>query len=124
MSRTALLIDMPLIETGPNRGRLNRPVAALAWRMSEAEISKAYNNWIQIFRYIESTLTFAQYLTKMREAGIGPLDLGMKNGQWQIARLGDQGAYTIDNCRFVLREVNFAEQVQNGKLFPVNGPVT
>lgn len=106
---------MPIFETGINKGRLNRPVAAATWKMTIMEIGKAYNNWIQVFRYSESTLTFHQYLTKMRAVQIGPFDVGVKNGQWQLARDGDAGAYTDGNCRFIPSEANFAAQVQNGK---------
>lgn len=123
MSRTGLLKGMILIKSGINLGRLDRPASASAWGLTVPELSKAYNNWIQIFRYTDSRLTFHQYLLKMRAAGIGPLEVGLKNGQWQLARKGDSGAYTAKNCRFIPREANFAEQVQNGKHFP-KGPVT
>lgn len=109
------MIGMPLILSGINKGRLDRPAAALAWGLSASDMSKAYNNWIQVFRYDDSTLTFHQYLTKMQEAGIAPHQIGVKNGQWNLSRNGDAGAYTKDNCRFLLREENFAEQVQSGK---------
>jgi hypothetical protein len=115
MSRRHLLIGMPVFVSGPNKGRLDRKAAATAWELTEAQLSKAYNNWIQIFRYPDSALLFVEYLSKIVEAGISPDDVGMGAGKYQLARYGDVGAYADDNCRFIPAAENLAEQVRNGK---------
>ncbi len=95
---------------GPNKGRLDRKAAAIILGWSKEEISKAYNNWIQIFRKEGSTLTFSQYCDKMKEAGIGPADVGNGRERFHLARFNDEGPYSKESCRFVPGEVNFREQ--------------
>jgi hypothetical protein len=95
---------------GPNIGRLDRKSTAKFWSLTEQEISKAYNNWIQIFRMPMSTLTFEQYLTKMKNMNLGPLDIGPSTGQYHLSRYNDEGPYTNDSCRFILAIENLEEQ--------------
>ena len=112
MIRKELLGNLPLIESGPNKNSLNRTETCQLFGLTKEEIYKAYNNWIQIFRKPESTLTFEQYLIKMQEAGIRPFDLGNKNGHYQLARHKDIGGYTQENCRFITQEENSKELVR------------
>lgn len=115
MSRTDLLYGLPLISSGPNVNRLDRQAAAKQRKLTPKELAKAYNNWIQIFRVSSSDLAFIEYLDKMLEAGITPFDVGCHIGDYQLARIGDEGPYTKSSCRFILRENNFIEQIENGK---------
>lgn len=108
--RTEYLGGLPTFKSGSNAGRLDRVKASQKLGMTFEELSKAYNNWIQIFRKPGSTLTFKQYLTKMRQAGIRPYDLGMKTDQYQLSRKNDDGPYRNDNCRFLKAQENRAEQ--------------
>ena len=106
-----LLGKMPTYESGPNKGRLNRDAAALQWGITKEELHKIYNNWVQTFRFKESTLTFEQYLLKMDEASITPNQIGHHmDEQYHLSRYGDIGPYTNDSCRFVVKRANLAEQ--------------
>jgi hypothetical protein len=95
-----------------NVGRLDRPATAKLMGWTEKQISKAYNNWIQIFRYSDSTLTLEQYLAKLKESGISPDDVGINNEQYQLARYNDEGPYTKESCRFILKIENLNEQIR------------
>lgn len=57
-----------------------------------------------------STLTFEQYLNKLREAALTPSDVGNDEGKYNLSRHNDEGAYTDENCRFITREENLQEQ--------------
>lgn len=113
MSRTNLLGNVPLIKTGMNKGRLDRPALAEQRNLSLKEVYKAYNNWIQIFRIEGSTLTFEEYLNKMKETGISPFDLGNDNHNYHLSRFNDEGPYTNESCRFVSKYINMNEQTTN-----------
>ena len=64
----------------------------------------------------EYTLSFEDYTTKVAEAGItSPSQIGRTLNQYQLGRLGDDGGYTIDNCRFITMAQNKLEQLANGK---------
>ena len=115
MSRTTLLGNLPLIKEGANKNRLDRVALSKQIGFSIEEIYKAYNNWIQIFRIKESTLTFEEYLYKMKEAGIRPVNLGNENYDYHLSRYTDDGPYTKNSCRFILKKNNLKEQVENGK---------
>lgn len=115
MSRKELLGKLPVYQSGPNKGRLDRNQTAKLVNLSKRQLSKAYNNWIQIFRIPESTLTFEQYLNKLREANITPDDVGNLIYQYHLARIGDIGPYANDTCRFILKKDNLQEQYINGK---------
>lgn len=122
MSRTKLLAGLPIVTSGRNRGRLDRVAAAKQTGLTRRQLSKAYNNWIQIFRVEGSTLGFADYLEKMREAAITPDDVGCRTGRYNLARIGDDGPYTSEACRFVTQAQNLAEQIANGRFRLNEGP--
>lgn len=113
--RTKLLGDLPVHDSGLNRGRLNRNVAAVARGLSQKELHKAYNNWIQIFRIEGSNLKFDEYLDKLLEAGITPNCLGNGLNKYHLSRYDDEGPYTINSCRFITKAENMQEQITNGK---------
>lgn len=110
MSRTELLSGLPVYKSGTNVGNLNRTLAANLLGLTKEELSKAYNNWIQIFRIDGSSLTFVQYLDKMKEADIGPYDVGNSIDQYHLSRYNDVGPYTNESCRFLLKKENLFEQ--------------
>ena len=110
MTRDVLLGDLPRIKTGLNKGRLDRPSTAELLGYSEKELSKAYNNWIQIFRKEGSTLSFEEYLTKLTEAGIRPDNVGNRITDYHLCRVNDEGGYRNDNCSFKVKSINIDEQ--------------
>ncbi len=114
MTRTLLIGDLPLHTKGMNVNRLDRKRAAELYGLTDAQLHKAYNNWIQIFRMEGSTLTFQEYLNKLDEASITPDEVGTYNHQYQLSRVNDEGPYTKESCRFLLKTENFREQVDNG----------
>lgn len=88
----------------------------MGWQYTE--VVKAYNNWIQIFRIKNSTLTFEQYLYKMHEVKIRPFDIGMSlNEQYQLSRYNDEGPYTNQSCRFILAKLNLEEEKKESPYF-------
>jgi len=115
MTRTSFLGNLPLIRSGPNRNRLDREIVAKHLNYSIEEVYKAYNNWIQIFRIEGSTLTFEEYLNKLNETGIRPSDLGNDNNNYHLSRYTDEGPYTNNSCRFVMKRVNMEEQILHGR---------
>jgi hypothetical protein len=67
-------------------------------------------------RGLQTDLTFENYLQKVREAGVQSSDqIGQRNDQFVLARHGDQGHYTNDNCRFVTGLQNRQEAWENGR---------
>jgi hypothetical protein len=67
-------------------------------------------------RGLRSKLTFDQYLNKASEAGlVEPGNIGLRKGKFQLGRIGDEGDYTNENCRFIPGEQNRREAFQNGK---------
>src|SRR5579859_6723740 len=115
MSRKKLLGNLPLIEKGLNKGRLDRKKTAVMFGFTDKQIYKAYNNWIQIFRKFGSNLTLEQYLVKMVTQSLTPNHLGNGVNDYHLCRDNDEGGYTNDNCSFKLKSENLDEQVQNGK---------
>jgi hypothetical protein len=57
-----------------------------------------------------STLSFEEYIEMMAAAGLRPDMVGLRHGQYQLARYEDAGAYTRVNCRFIPQEQNQAER--------------
>lgn len=102
--------DLPLHEKGINVGRLDRQRISDKYQFTIKDISKAYWNWQEVFRLKGSDLTFQQYLDKLVEAGISPSMVGNQSHQYNLSRYGDQGVYTVDNCRFITRLENLKEQ--------------
>lgn len=102
--------SLPKHLKGNNIGRINREATAKKYNITVDLLFKAYWNWQHIFRIETSTLTFENYLDKMINAGLTPIDIGNAEGQYNLSRYGDDGPYTNDNCRFITRKQNLAEQ--------------
>lgn len=102
--------NVPLHVTGINIGRLDIQKLSEAYGWSVSDVVKARENWVTIFRYEESDLTFEQYLRKLVDKGLSPKDVGNKSGQFNLSRLDDRGGYTNENCRFITRQMNLLEQ--------------
>lgn len=102
--------NLPTHANGLNANKLDRKALANLKDLTGREIAKAYNNWIQIFWIEESTLTFEEYLNKLEEIGITPSSVGTKLQDYQLARFGDTGAYTKENCRFITMKDNLNEE--------------
>ena len=78
---------------------------------SVEEIYKAKDAWRKLYvRQPKSDITFMQYLDLMQESGLRPNLVGLRKGQYHLARIGDSGAYTLGNCRFIPQEANQAER--------------
>lgn len=102
--------NLPRHERGPNTGRLNRKLVCQEYDISVQELFKAYWNWQEIFRIEKSTLTFEEYLNKQRSINIKPSQVGNGEGQYNLSRYKDEGPYTKESCRFILRIENIYEQ--------------
>ena len=46
----------------------------------------------------------------IEKSGLRPNAIGLRHGQYNLARLGDAGPYSRDNCRFIPVEENMAER--------------
>lgn len=55
-------------------------------------------------------LTFDEYRQLMIEGGFKSSDLGFTGNNIVLARYGDNGDYTIDNCRFITQLENVREK--------------
>jgi hypothetical protein len=62
-------------------------------------------------RCIPFLLTFSQYSDLCIKAGITSEDIGRHTHQYQLARYGDVGSYSIDNCRFITKLENTREML-------------
>lgn len=102
--------NLPKHTSGINKKRLDLEAVAQLYGWSTAEITKARECWVNIFRFKESDLTFETYLNMLKEENLTPSDVGNKYGKFNLARKGDWGGYTKDNCRFITRQENLAEQ--------------
>lgn len=103
--------DLPRHEPGrPNAGQIDRAAVSVLYGFTIRQLTKAYLNWQDVFRYKDSTLTYQDYLDKMIEAEITPDDIGNGRKQYNLSRYGDEGPYTKQNCRFILRVDNEREQ--------------
>lgn len=90
---------------------INRMAIAESRGWTLKEVYKAKDAWRKLYvRQPDSDITFDQYLDLMQSSGLRPDMVGLKRGQYHLARHNDCGAYTIGNCRFVPQEVNQAER--------------
>lgn len=94
--------NVPKHKTGSNIGRINHRQTSKLYGFAEKDFQKAYLNWLHIFRFADSSLTFEQYLNKLSEAKIVPTDVGNRKNQYNLARINDEGPYTNESCRFIL----------------------
>ena len=56
-------------------------------------------------------LTFDEYCHLLSRAGLKSSDLGYNGNHYDLARYGDDGDYTFDNCRFLSHQMNLKEHV-------------
>lgn len=61
-------------------------------------------------QHIKFELSFFEYAKLVSDAGIKSSDLGYNGNQYVLARYGDCGPYSIDNCRFILQKDNLNER--------------
>lgn len=60
-------------------------------------------------------LSFEEYVGLAADAGlVNPSQIGKSMDNYQLARYGDVGNYSTENCRFVLRDQNILEWKENG----------
>lgn len=66
-------------------------------------------------RGLEFTLSLGEYKQLAEAAEIlDPYCIGRANGKYQLARYGDVGGYKLGNCRFITKEQNDREALDNG----------
>lgn len=64
---------------------------------------------------IEFLLSYEQYVHLVESAGLVASDIGRKGG-YDLARYGDEGPYSIDNCRFITHGDNIRERKVSDKM--------
>lgn len=69
----------------------------------------------RIYLYLQITgrldiLSVDECLELLEDAGITIYDVGQKKGMYQLARYGDTGDYSKDNCRFITVQENINER--------------
>jgi len=75
------------------------------------EIYGAIDSWRKLYvRQPTSSLTLEEYLGMMKDAGLRPSMVGLRRGQYHLARYGDAGAYHLHSCRFIPQEQNQKER--------------
>lgn len=78
---------------------------------SVSEIYRAKDAWRKLYvRQPQSDLSFDAYLDMQAAVGLRPRMVGLRRGQYHLARYNDTGAYTKDNCRFIPQEENQRER--------------
>lgn len=109
----------PISSSIVSRIPLDRVALAASLGWSVAEVYKARDAWRKLYvRQPESTLSFGQYIDMILSAGLRPLQIGLRRGQWHLARPEDSGSYAIGNCRFVPQEVNQRERKEGYQTRP------
>lgn len=67
-------------------------------------------------RGVPSELTFEQYLSKVVAGGLSdPQQIGVTLGKFVLGRVGDEGNYSVGNCRFITTTQNHIERFENGR---------
>ena len=61
---------------------------------------------------IECKLTFDEYCTLVKEAGLVSSQLGFTGEKYVLGRYNDEGDYTLENCRFITQKENSDEKNQ------------
>ena len=64
---------------------------------------------------VECKLTFDEYCTLVKEAGLVSSQLGFTGENYVLARYNDSGDYEVGNCRFITQKENSDEK--NERLF-------
>ena len=60
---------------------------------------------------IEFNLTFDEFVSLVKAAHLKSSQLGYTGEKYVLARYGDKGGYTINNCRFITQKENAAEKI-------------
>jgi hypothetical protein len=111
------------------RGRIllaEKKLVAMGLGFSEEDADAWYRKYLKhqnhaLDRGLVSNLTFHQYMTKVRNAGLDSLEqIGTGNEQFQLGRIGDVGDYENDNCRFITARQNRIEAHDNGRCVEAN----
>lgn len=58
----------------------------------------------------ECFLSFDDYCKLVQSAGLVSSQLGLNGESYELARYGDTGPYSLDNCRFITHKENVQEQ--------------
>ena len=90
------------------------------YRKSIDDDGKLYRRWLNKGinakkENIEFDLTFDEFVSLVDDAHLKSSQLGYKGEKYVLARFGDKGGYTIDNCRFITQKENAAEKVVTNK---------
>ena len=64
---------------------------------------------------IPFSLTFEDFCSLVREAGLTSSQLGFSGNKYVLARYGDKGGYELGNCRFITQKENADEKVITDK---------
>jgi hypothetical protein len=81
------------------------------WKTLRDNCSAVSNNGREAKRCY---LTVFDYINLAKDASIHyPSKIGRKLGQYQMGRLGDAGDYILGNCRFITKEQNLLERIEN-----------
>ena len=62
---------------------------------------------------IDFELSFEEYCTLVKEAGLKSSQLGFTGDNYALARYNDTGPHKYGNCRFITQKENYAEKVKN-----------
>jgi hypothetical protein len=75
----------------------------------------SFCNLTKLRHGVDNRLTFNDYMQKAAEAGLtSPEQVGRRAHEYQMGRVGDQGHYEGDNCRFITKQQNIQEMIDNG----------
>ena len=58
-------------------------------------------------------LSFEEYCTLVKEAGLKSSQLGFTGDKYVLARYNDTGPYKYGNCRFITQQENYNEKVKS-----------
>lgn len=59
---------------------------------------------------IDFLLSYSNFKALVKDAGLSSSDLGFSGGGYVLARFGDEGPYSLTNCRFITQKENAAER--------------
>ena len=108
---TKIYAGIPLILSGSNRGNIDYSEAAKMTGLSIDQVKKALGALKGMYsRQPESTITFFQYLEKLKQSNLTLDDIGCTKGKYQACRNGDRGAYHVDSFSFKLMDENLKER--------------
>ena len=68
---------------------------------------------------LECKLTYDEYCTLVKEAGLVSSQLGFTGEKYVLGRYNDEGDYTLENCRFITQKENNDEKQE--RIFKAKG---